>query len=247
MLKIKTLDDLCVALTKDYENPPTVSEWQFNIQIFREIYPNTKIGLNLAMYTCFFSEIDLTRRISKLSQEFNVNMNPLQEETKINGGEHILRYNSPLGRVSVEGSDGKEITDYDQFVLIGNNPVVFEIKLRAWHGRGKINPLCGSSGGLIHAFRPEIFNPKLEPIKKLMNSDVGYVIIIPRDIFISRERKPRCGSEEALKSYYRNFKEIGGKVVPFYVDKDRFREEVFSVVKEYHLKLDIPFRTETKS
>ena len=179
-------------------------------------------------YAQHFSEIhlDLTlEEIAKSNPEFNINFDILKERNETDS--HKFYYKA--GRLFAKSKTSPNINEYDKVILIGNLPVVLEIKLAKWHRSA--NKYKGPSNiGTKYNLNPDFYNKKLEPIRNLFGSDVGYVMIISQDYYYKR-------TNSRVNSIYHNFVRDGGIVMPFYTDRQSFRRDVLRIVDQYQLKL----------
>jgi len=239
MIKTETLEKLCLELS---EYPPN---WEEIIARFKA-HPNfdPERELDLGGYTGILSEIHMDLSLEKIAvahPDLGVKFDhDLRDGSKSEN--YIFNY-SLAGRLFANStrrrkSDGKPFApkEYDKVLLVGEMPVVFEIKIRRWQGNSKkyLNYkdelVPKRDMGIQGSFTPKRVRYLLYPIQKFFKSDVGYVLVIPRDLYYNR-----LNAEE--NSVYRQFQENNGLVVPFYTDRHTFRRELTQVVQDHGLKV----------
>lgn len=178
----------------------------------------------LTEYIKEFSELHVDICLEELARnnsEFKIEFNPLPERQ---AGEYKFHY-SASGRFFVRKKlDEKELNyEYDSIILVNRLPVIFEIKLQKWYtGRKRLGH------NLNDALKPKYYNTKLKLIRLLFNSDIGYVVIVPKDIFQEKV---------TMQSYLvHNFISDNGLFLPFYTTRKSFREEVRQRLREWKVK-----------
>jgi len=222
MIKSVTLEKLCLEI---HEYPPN---WEEIISRFKAspIF-NQDNDYNIGNYMGWLSEIHLDICLEEIAEnhpELYINFeHPFREGTEIEG---INLYVDRVGRLIAEykslipHDNSTFIMEYDQVIFVGDKPVVMEIGIMGWKGRN----------GLKHRFRPENIENKLSPLKKVFRTDIGYVHIIPQNMYYNKDK----GN---VKSNYGQFQQNNGLVVPFYTDRYTFRREVTQLVQDQGLKV----------
>ena len=109
----------------------------------------------------------------------------------------------------VKTKDGMPYSEIDELLLFDHTPVLFEVKLGA--------PNSGHNP-LAHAMRPARINHVLAPIREYFRTDVcEYVLIVSRENI-----NVHSASQRGLREY-------GGRLVPFYTTREKFKEEFLKV------------------
>ena len=219
--KTENLEKLCEQL---YELPP---KWDEIISRFKsnpKFDPNR--AFNLPRYAGYFSEIDLDVRLEELAKrhpDLNISLDLIRKEETEN-----YKFDLTSGRLTVCSKSNPDVTlcEYDKLLLMDDLPVVFEIKIRKWES-GRKNKY------FVNFFKPERYQKKLDPIHEFYNCDVGYVLILPKDMF-----EARLNSKHP-DSLYNQFKKDNGLIVPFYTNRYEFKNDVLRKVIENKLKLRI--------
>ena len=208
------------------EFPP---QWD---RILQRFFQQDRGPLSLERYSKEFSEIHLDLCLEELQawySEYYPQM-PIALDPILGGveSEQYLFYYNREGRVVAFKMQGRNImAEYDKVAIVNTTPTVFEIKLAQYRGSRSLKTdglLGGNKRGLRVHLHPEVYQKKLIPLQEFFGTDVGYVFIIPRDIYENRN-----GFSLSLFS---EFQHNGGIVVPFYTDRMSFREEVASIVAE---------------
>lgn len=169
----------------------------------------------------------ILEEIAKSNPEFNINFDILKGKNETDFHEFYYK----ARRLFAKSKYSSNINEYDKVILIGNLPVVLEIKLATWDKSiPKKRYMSPSSHGTKHNLMFEVYNKKLEPIRNLFESDVGYVMIIPKNYYYG-------GIKSNANSIYNKFIRDGGIILPFYTDRHSFREDVLRTVDQYQLKL----------
>ena len=157
-------------------------------------------------------------------------------------GSYVFRY-TPSGRVVAKTENGisNHKAEYDRVLLVDELPVVFDVRLRVWLAPRKQKGLTRSGRvreregrSTKEMLRPEVYEEKLYPIRELFGRDVGYVVVISKDIYDARER---ARAQPITDSVYQKFKESNGILVPFYTDRLTFLNHVSQVVRENRLSI----------
>ena len=239
MIKTKTLEKLCEEL---HEYPP---DWEEIIRRFKA-NPNFDPSntFSVKQYAKYFSEIYLDLSLEELAgkfPEFGIILDPISSGSESN--DHIFHYDAAGRLFALLKNSHKFPYEYDRLAQVDGIPVVFDIKLGRWHGsrivrriyNGKVPYKIGP--GLINSFRPEVISRRLYPIKQFFNSDVGYVLVIPKDIYDNRTDPVNLQRADEQNSMFSRFIQNNGLVVPFYTDRHTFRAKVGQVVQDYGLKL----------
>lgn len=228
LIRNEKLDTICQELFLNYNKYSP--DWINIMEIFKET-PEFKQRYSFIIdeYKRRFTEIDLDLRLEKIAEkypEFNISLKPFEKEIETDN--YKLYYND-AGRVCAQLKTKKEKKfEYYKLILIDMLPVVFNIKLTQWDlpplhssGRGKSIRM---GRGIKNNLRPEMYNRTLYPIREHFGQDIGYVMIIPRDI---HENKKSYSTEGSI---YRKFKENNGIVVPFYTARKTFTKDVESIL-----------------
>ena len=134
-------------------------------------------------------------------------------------------------------NDRNRNNEYDKLIILDNLPVVLEIKIGRWRQSGrhkKVKNKSRSGGswlrkGIKQYLMQEFYDRKLDPIKEFFKSDVGYVMIIPKNYYYKQ-----INSNSSLVNQFHN---NNGIVVPFFTDRHSFRKEVEEIVIKNGLKL----------
>lgn len=175
-------------------------------------------------YAKFFSEIYLDLALENIAAQnagLPVDFNPIPQGSE---SEKYRFYTSPAGRLfahqKINPSRWRRLKyEYDKLLKIGDLPVVFEIKLSTWKQHVK------------DYFRSLEYDKRLKPIRQYFRQDVGFVFIVPNDLYHGKEGRSREGS------VFEEFKRRNGLVVPFYTDRKSFREETLENVRKQGLNL----------
>lgn len=253
MIKSGKLEQLCISL---YEAEP---DWDRIIERFKDhpqFNPNNEFTLQ--QYGKYFSEIHLDLIVEKAKKEhpeWNICLTPIKEKDE---SDNYAFYSSIAGRVFTcskeTGLKKRKFQEYDKVISVDGLPVVFEIKLTKWFPK-KVVKQKRKDGtihyrqdrGIKNSLRSEVYNKRLKPVRELFKSDVSYVMIIPKDMYL--ENEPFLGPESVYNlpslfgkpgvSIYNNFKNDNGIITPFYTDRADFREEVLQKLLLNKLKLKI--------
>ena len=257
MQKNKELEFICqkVHFFRIEENSACVFNltWKEIIQRFKEHpYFNPNREFSPCQYTRYFSEICLDLMLERIEQAYNIDIDlepKLAEETE----KHKF-FITPSKRVyaiekkgilggnedfkKILGGSGVYGFEYDRIIRTGNLLVVGEIKLARWKDSIVKKVTNGKRGmhhrygrGIKNQLRYRFYERKLCPVRMLAGDDVGYFMIIPRDIYEKAER------DSNLDSVYNRFKQDNGIVLPFYATREEFRGKVLEIVLEAGLKL----------
>lgn len=104
-------------------------------------------------------------------------------------------------------------TEIDALMTLDGLPVIFEVKISSGSWVEKVQYMMG-----VRSAR------KTDPVRQYFNlPDVGYVVIVPPSTISDT-------SEIQTK-----VKKDGWGIIPFFADRDAFREEVGRVRRNYHL------------
>lgn len=163
-----------------------------------------------------FRQLHLVVSLEKIAEDFP----KLDIETKVppidkDETEYFLFRHDDAGRLLVYGThrlNRERHYKYEKLITVDNDPVIFEVRLGI---------------GIYNLLKPDVYEPKLAPIRHFYGRDVGYVLIISRGTFYHIRN-----SESFL-----DFLKEGGKVVPLYADRNQFNQDVLNFIKKAGLKL----------
>lgn len=230
MINVNSLDEVCSLLAT--QSPP----WM-NIKHKFEQTPlfKQKKPYLIHQYAQYFSELSLDFYLEKIIQEnpsVPIHQLPYYPSKKPLYNDGCKLYHNTLNRIHID-SNTHHSWEYDQLVFIDHQPVVLEMKIRKWN-TGKKRKRKQENGlytiekdnCVKNNLRPEIYNPKLEPVRKIFGQDVGYIMIISNDQY-----EKACNSPH--DSTVGQFLQDHGKLVPFYTDRLTFREHVREKVTEF--------------
>jgi len=197
---------------------------------------NIKKPKPLGTYVGAFAETHIDHWIEKImasSSHLNINNAPVKHGTRTDG--YLLSVKR--GRVkAMDLNNTEENLEYDHVIKINRVVVAMETKMGGWKGRGRRN--SGGGIGIRHHLTKKEYTKKLEPLVQLSGGDVGYIIVIPKDIYDTKSKYSPNAAE---------FKEAGGNLIPFHAGRVEFRDQVEKLVKRYKLPLFIPGAPETES
>ena len=100
-----------------------------------------------------------------------------------------------------------------------------------------------SSTGLVSLLRKSEILRRTKPLVECFGHDPGFVAIIPSDLantpldsmhYYSSNLSPEITRQLFLKTL-EDFKQSGGLLVPFYTDRQTYREEVEKIREKYKL------------
>ena len=209
MRKTDKLELLCKRLV--YAEP----DWGKIIARFKS-HPNFNPAKELfdRQYAQYFSEIHMDISLEQIAgtyPDLNMTFRPfLKGKTR---ARDFLFYYDLAGRVYAQGIREPAKFEYDQVILIDGMPVVFEIKIKKW------NSSVNEPGKLRNALLPEVYNKRLHPVRQFFDNDVGYVFIIPKDVY---DGSIKFEGDSLINNFIKN----GGVLVPFYTDRHTFRRHV---------------------
>lgn len=141
----------------------------------------------------------------------------------------------------VQTPQGRKPTT-DRVVLVDDVPVGLDIKIARWSTTVDRGEGSGRRASVKNILRPEVYEQRLANMYGLFKTnEIGYVVIVPYDVWQKRERLSESGSggqqSQLAQSVYGQFLAQGGCIVPFYADRHRFRAQVEAVVKNLGLPL----------
>jgi hypothetical protein len=229
MISSESIDKLCTKIGQQQPFWPNIKERFEALPAFKK-----KLPLMISQYAQDFSELYLDLALENICKfaEFNSTILPHYHSTNpLKQGEYKL-YHNYMRRVIIN-CNNNIFWEYDQIIHVDNIPVVLEMKIRQWN-TGKKRKRKQQNGSYTfeknncvkNNLRPELYNRKLDPVRKMFGQEVGYIMIIPCDQYESTQHSP-------LDSIVGQFIHNNGKIVPFYTDRLTFREHVREKVKEF--------------
>ncbi|MCB9362619.1 hypothetical protein H6504_04235 [Candidatus Woesearchaeota archaeon] len=175
-------------------------------------------GLRFDHYLGHLSEAAVEQAFRSLGEKYALKVNPIPHGTL--DGDFTFRY-TPFGRLTVHAPH-RQLAEYDLVAILGDLPIVVEVKVAHWHvdqwkakGRHKHT--------IKNALREEFYERRLAPLAKYFNADVGYMVLIGRDIherYVAPMTKP----------FVNGFQFAGGRILPFFDSLENFRSEVQSAL-----------------
>jgi len=217
MIKFEALENLCDEL---HEHFPNREEAIARLKAHPRL--DHQKDYHIFTYIGWFGEIHLDLSLEEIAEahpELGIDF-----EHSLSEGHESEDYNffyDKAGRLHADHKKLNHRSEYDKVIFVDGKPVLLEIAIRRWEGKGP---------GLKHRFKPEKIKRKLDPLVQFFKSDVGYVRIIPQDMYHNRVNGD-------VNTNYGQFQQNNGLVVPFYTDRLTFMGEVRQVVQDYGLKL----------
>jgi|GEM_PF-4314465 len=234
MILNSSIDYLCHTLRREHPDWDIIRKRFEDLPIFKKKISSKNKAYELHQYAKDFSELHLDISLEHIAQNFKsgeIQFLPKydQNSPRINGDYKL--YNNDSGRIIIE--TGQTVRwEYDQIILVDNIPTVLEIKIRQWD-TGKMRKRKQEDGTytiergscVVNNLRSEIYNKKINQVKKLFDQDVAYIFIISKDQsnFVFKF------SNQVANQFLQD----NGKIVPFYTDRLTFREHVREKVKEF--------------
>lgn len=219
-------NNLLVQITDHLRNRGP--DWHKIVERFKttSLYKTRKYN-DVVLASCF-SEIHLRNSLEEICDELDIKsrvvFDPIKPYEKISRFKFMYR---PNGKLIINESRHGIYSDYseiDELLLIDGLPVLFEIKTGKYRG-ASVNSKGHSptDGGPSYALRRERIEYLLVPLSLYYQSSCGYVLIIPGD--------------QVLKSslLQKNFVKKGGILVPFYTDRESYKEDVCFISYVFNL------------
>ncbi|MBW2997899.1 hypothetical protein KY321_00030 [Candidatus Woesearchaeota archaeon] len=217
MIKTPELEVICNQLRgMELEDGELIDLYKCNNASLKE-----GVTYSFYSYRQMLSEIHTYGCLRKLSKKFDfLKMKPLSKikdrETKNYTFETCLHGNVEFTHKNTGISAG----EFDNISKVNDYLTVFETTFRGWNKNKKNQPLRD-------ALSPSCFYKRVQPIFEVLDKDVGYVMIVNKDTFESKNNEP----------VVRNFMKSNGIIIPFYTSKEDFEKRVKSLIKEYKLCL----------
>lgn len=158
-----------------------------------------------------FSEIHLDLCLETISANSNVkikfNQLPKKETPK-----NVFAYDC-FGRLHARFKNPKDGQDfeYDTVVTVCGIPVDFEITLKKHQRGARFGKKMNTNGKLT----PRFYERKLAPLMELFDSDVGYVFVMPQDVYRDHNQPGRTTAD--------NFKRNNGLLAQLPFTAQEFR------------------------
>lgn len=111
---------------------------------------------------------------------------------------------------------------YDKVILARRTPIVFEVKTRKWKRSSS------TIGGYTYKdiVCPDFYEEKLRPLSEFFRICIGYVVVVPKDIYINHCHGP----------IMKGFKKGDGSIVPIGLTTAEYRQEVLEALVRNGLK-----------
>jgi len=234
MIKTPELEQLCKELAK-----PVLPNWKQLVKKFKshpDFDPNNRYTLHgLRKY---FSEMHIGFLLEKLLKnhvEWNVDLDPIRNVNP-RGYRILYTYTGNVQIFNENPKPGKKRSwEFDHIILLNNLPVVVEVRLSTYKrgstGAKNIKP----HSDVFHSLLPENYDSKLEPIKDLFQRDVGYVLVICREVYDNRMKNSKTKTYQ--RSAFASFQKNNGIFVPFYKDRKSFRTEAKNIAEKNGLQI----------
>jgi len=231
VITIPSLENLCSRLSQQK------LDWERILERFKNLSQyNPNKYLSGVQYSHEFSEICLDLFLEELITEgVPIELVRYSEENPLIRGNYRL-FNNNRGRIIITNKTNNY--EFDQIAILDEIPMVFEIKNRKWNtGISRNRRLKNGTykkeknDSIINNLRHEVYERKLKPVKKVFGRDVGYIIIIPADLYILHVQN------ESQSDVVHNFLQQNGQIVPFYMGRLKFHEDVISQIRKWKFPL----------
>lgn len=184
-----------------------------------------------SLYLCYTLE-NAARDIGVKIEQYNLS-NP---DKKVFSPKNFQFTQESYGTVTCKwamerGIAGRQAENLEIYYINGV-PVIFEIR---YPTIGRVCNTGGVTGGVIGAMRNDGINKITEPALELIGNKFGYVIVAPEGVYSTiKEGKENPSNLITVRdSFFRN----GGKLVPLFPGKDKFKLFVSEVLKQLHAEL----------
>jgi len=237
MQKSEELGDLCKGLAD------ARPDWGEIILRFRNLpLFDANRQIDERQYRQYFSELHLEIALQQIGvqhPEWDVRIDPV-DPFDDRSKDYMLDYDRRALQLVAELKGNPRVKfEYDKVITVGGLPIIFEVKLSKYdRGRYITSKWRGVSRHRVsncikNAMRREYYMPRLKPLMQYFGGDVGYVVVVPRDIYDFKESCLEQGRQ--VMTTWSRFLGDNGLVVPFYTDRQQFRVDVLAKVREYGL------------
>jgi len=113
---------------------------------------------------------------------------------------------------------------YNLVIKVGTTPVVIDTKLAKWRNKKPGKP---KGRGIREFLDPADCKERLKPVKRFLGSDVGYMVIVPKDVYDAHDGSPQ----------FKAFREAGGVICPWYASRLEYLADVRKNVSEQGLRI----------
>jgi hypothetical protein len=186
---------------------------------------DTNNTFNLTQLIQAFTELHLDVVIDKIKNRFpelHIITKPISEGAET---EDLFFSYDTGGRIKAKKKYHNVGFEYDDVILVDKLPVVLEMKSGAWNHEN-------NQGTIEQALSPTYYNFHLYPIRKLFNSDVGYVVLVPLDVYKNNHSKSKVKT-------VKRFEKDNGILVPLWTDRYNIRSQIY----EHLTKLDLTLKS----
>lgn len=121
---------------------------------------------------------------------------------------------------------------YDKVIMFGDVPVIFKLTFAPWktaksrYDRNKGKRVHRTSA--LTSMRRGVYMRSVVPIHELFGKGVGYVIVVPKDVYETSLRS----TSPIKKEYFSK----GGILLPFPMERLEFRNHVNEMIARYVLR-----------
>jgi hypothetical protein len=213
MIKTPELEFVCTEIGR------LEPDWGRIVQKYSQMYAFSK-RKTIQELLKQFSEIHLDICLETISEDSGIavdfNQLPRQETEK-----NTFRYDK-FGRLYARFKDPKNGQDfeYDTVVTINGIPVDFEISLKRPEPGARFGKKMSLSGKLSSRF----YDRKLAPLRELFDSDIGYVFVLPKDVYRFYSSPNRITAA--------NFKLNNGLLAQLTVTAEEFKYSVWMLAQQ---------------
>lgn len=150
----------------------------------------------------------------------SITLNPMPDNAV--NCHYYFQYKKDKRLVARNISNNHPHAEYDNLIMLGPNPVVFEIKM----GIYKAN---NTSPSIYSVLDKNKVQQKIMPIRNYYKKEPGYVMITPKSTWYPKYLEP--------DDHILDFEANGGIFTPYPIERKEFRRLGEAIAKKYRIEL----------
>ena len=188
--------------------------WTETIARFKQSWQYQSGKINLPHTCSLLAEIHIRVALEEISEGMETSFDCLKDGDKSDNYQANIRE----GQLYIKNS-GKDYVEIDELVIVDSLPTIFEIKLT--NRRTKRDRRGPSHRGINEMMKPKTIERFSRPIQEFFGNCAYVLVAYPQIVDFGKVQK--------------EFEALGGKLIPFYLDRQPYWKEVKRLNAEHEL------------